>query len=91
MTQIFYNKTTGSAGMFDDDDNLADWPEFQADPVIANAIRSRADRDALLAESDYMALADRITDDWRNYRQALRDLPEQAGFPTSITWPTKPS
>tara|TARA_B100001059_G_C17680539_1_gene499473 strand:- start:653 stop:862 length:210 start_codon:yes stop_codon:yes gene_type:complete len=27
---------------------------------------------------------------WRNYRQALLDVPEQSGFPTDITWPTKP-
>jgi hypothetical protein len=37
-----------------------------------------------------MALADRITDEWRTYRQALRDLPAQDGFPTNVTWPEKP-
>ena len=91
MTQIFYNRTTGSAGMFDDDANIADWPDFQADPVPASAKKVRADRDALLAASDHMALADRITDEWRTYRQALRDVPAQAGFPTSVTWPSEPS
>jgi len=91
MTQIFYNRTTGSAGMFDDDANIADWPDFQADPVAASAKKVRADRDALLAASDHMALADRITDEWRTYRQALRDVPAQAGFPTSVTWPSEPS
>mgnify|MGYP003625593704 FL=1 len=91
MTQIFYNRTTGSAGMFDDDANIADWPDFQADPVPASATQVRADRDALLAASDHMALADRITDEWRTYRQALRDVPAQAGFPNSITWPSEPS
>jgi len=58
--------------------------------VVANAIQVRADRDALLVASDYMALADRITDEWRTYRQALRDLPAQEGFPTNVTWPDKP-
>tara|TARA_R100001369_G_scaffold854_1_gene2732 strand:- start:31 stop:309 length:279 start_codon:yes stop_codon:yes gene_type:complete len=48
-------------------------------------------RNELLSASDSMALADRITDEWRTYRQALRDLPTQAGFPTSITWPVEPS
>ena len=91
MTQIFYNRTTGSAGMFDDDANIADWPDFQADPVIADEIKMRADRDALLVASDSMALADRITDAWRTYRQALRDVPSQSGFPTDVTWPLEPS
>ena len=58
--------------------------------MVANAIQVRADRDALLVAADYMALADRITDEWRTYRQALRDLPAQEGFPTNVTWPDKP-
>lgn len=28
--------------------------------------------------------------DWAQYRQALRDLPEQAGFPFNISWPEAP-
>ena len=89
MTQIFYNKTTGNGAIFDDAASISDWPDFQADPVAASAKKVRADRDALLAESDHMALADRITDSWRTYRQALRDVPAQAEFP-DITWPTPP-
>jgi len=50
----------------------------------------RLERDALLAASDVMALADRITDEWRTYRQALRDLPQQDGFP-NVTFPVAPS
>ena len=50
----------------------------------------RNQRNTLLNESDVYALADRITDEWRTYRQALRDVPSQAGFPTNVTWPTKP-
>ena len=51
---------------------------------------ARAKRDALLAESDSMALADRITDEWRTYRQALRDLPATEGFP-DVDMPVAPS
>jgi len=51
----------------------------------------RLERDALLSASDVMALADRITDEWRTYRQTLRDVPSQSGFPSNITWPTEPS
>ncbi len=91
MTQIFYNKTTGDGAVFNDDASILDWPDFQADPVAASATQVRAQRDALLSGSDHMALADRITDAWRTYRQALRDVPAQSGFPTNVNWPVEPS
>lgn len=53
----------------------------------------RTQRDALLAESDWAVLPDAPVADaqaWKDYRQALRDVPEQAGFPTDIDWPSKP-
>lgn len=28
--------------------------------------------------------------EWKQYRQNLLDIPQQTGFPTSVTWPTKP-
>jgi len=90
MSKIWYHKTTGSSAVFEYGANLADWPDFQADPVAASATQVRADRDALLAASDHMALADRITDEWRTYRQTLRDLPQAEGFPDSVTWPVAP-
>jgi len=89
MTQVWYNKITGNGAVFDDDASLADWPDFQESAVAASATQVRADRDNLLAASDHRALADRITDSWRAYRQALRDLPAQSGFPV-VTWPTEP-
>ena len=51
----------------------------------------RARRDGLLSETDWMALSDvTMSDTITAYRQALRDIPSQAGFPTNVTWPTKP-
>ncbi len=50
----------------------------------------RTKRDNLLVESDAYALADRITKEWTDYRQALRDVPTQHGFPENISWPSKP-
>ena len=91
MTKIFYNKLNGLGAVFDDDANVADWPDFQESAVAASAKQVRVQRDALLAASDSMALADRITADWTTYRQALRDLPAQTGFPANITWPTEPT
>ena len=90
MTQVWYNKTTGNGAVFDDAEDMANWPDFQADLVAASATQVRAERDELLAASDTMALADRITDEWRTYRQALRDLPAAEGFP-DVAFPTPPS
>jgi len=51
----------------------------------------RQKRNALLAETDWWAVADRtMTQAETDYRQALRDVPAQAGFPENVTWPTKP-
>jgi len=48
-------------------------------------------RDVLIAETDVWALSDRtMTAEQTAYRQALRDITNQDGFPTNITWPTKP-
>ena len=90
MTKVWYNKTTGNGAVFDDDASLSDWPDFQETKPLPTAVEVRAKRDELLASSDSMALADRITDAWRTYRQALRDVPAQSGFPTNVTWPTEP-
>ena len=51
----------------------------------------RRKRDNLLAETDWWANSDvTMTDEQRAYRQALRDITLQEGFPTNIVWPTKP-
>jgi len=51
----------------------------------------RRQRDQLLAETDYLALADStLTDEMRAYRQALRDLPANTADPANPVWPTKP-
>ena len=65
-------------------------PDPEPTPLSAAEI-ARTKRNQLLVASDKMALADRITDDWRVYRQALRDVPLQSSFPSNITWPTEPS
>lgn len=53
---------------------------------LANLARSR--RDQLLSETDYLALSDQtMPENVKSYRQALRDIPEQSGFPYEINWP----
>jgi hypothetical protein len=57
----------------------------------AEAAKVRATRDTLLAETDFYALSDvTMSAEMTTYRQALRDVPSQAGFPYTITWPDKP-
>lgn len=59
-------------------------------PDAADRVRGR--RTSLLSETDYMALSDStLTPEWAAYRQALRDVPEQPGFPFSVVWPSKPA
>jgi len=51
----------------------------------------RAHRDHLLAETDWTALVDgTLSTAMATYRQALRYVPEQEGFPYAVTWPSKP-
>lgn len=58
---------------------------------VRNWKELRGTRDKLLAETDYLALADAtLTDDMRTYRQALRDLPANTSDPANPVWPTKP-
>jgi len=48
-------------------------------------------RKLLLEETDVWALSDRtMTAEQTAYRQALRDITDQAAYPINITWPTKP-
>ena len=61
----------------------------ETNAALAAAVR--ADRNARLAATDWMASQDvTMSDEWRTYRQELRDVPSQAGFPTTVTWPTAP-
>lgn len=53
---------------------------------------ARLIRNKMLAASDKYASVDRPTDEaWITYRQALRDLPDQEGFPLNVTFPTAPT
>ena len=52
----------------------------------------RDQRNTKLSESDWTQVADAPVDkaSWATYRQELRDITTQAGFPWVITWPTQP-
>tara|TARA_R110002072_G_scaffold48455_3_gene132629 strand:+ start:141 stop:392 length:252 start_codon:yes stop_codon:yes gene_type:complete len=77
------------------DNNVVEISEEDVARTTANlendhSIRSK--RNSLLAETDWWATSDRtMTAAETQYRQDLRDVPDQSGFPNTITWPTKPS
>ena len=51
----------------------------------------RSERNRFLVETDYLALSDvTMSDAWKTYRQALRDLPANTSDPENPTYPTKP-
>ncbi|MDP9583552.1 UNVERIFIED_ORG: hypothetical protein J2791_002864 [Burkholderia contaminans] len=79
-------------------DLLAWWPEFEAEYALLEASENaRRQRDTLLAEVD--PLVERAADAGdadreaalRRYRAALRDVPQQAGFPFDVVWPQLPA
>ena len=67
--------------------------DAEYDTVLAASARHKRDR--IIAATDYLVTPDYPIEPDRLakvkiYRQALRDIPEQSGFPRSITWPEKP-
>ena len=63
-----------------------------AEATAVLAANAREKRDALLAATDWTSMADAPTQatEMTAYRTLLRNLPAQADFPTTITWPTAP-
>jgi hypothetical protein len=65
--------------------------EYAAGADDRAAAEVREERDDKLAATDWRASSDlTLSTEWATYRQALRDVPAQAGFPNTITWPTEP-
>ena len=67
--------------------------DAEYDTVLAASARQKRDR--IIAATDYLVTPDYPIESDRLakvkiYRQALRDIPEQSGFPRTITWPDKP-
>ena len=70
--------------------------EFSAEQIAersaTEASSVRSTRSMLLAETDWTALTDvTMSPEMAVYRQALRDITLQPGFPHDVSWPTKPS
>lgn len=63
------------------------------DSMVAEAIRNK--RNALIGETDYYLTPDypsnpQNLEELKVYRQALRDVPKQEGFPRDVRWPDVP-
>lgn len=77
----------GAAYRFDYDKK-----QWEQDAALAET-QAKATRNDLLAGSDWTQLPDVPLDTkaaWAEYRQALRDITEQPGYPFDIVWPTPP-
>lgn len=74
-------------------------PDDYVEPPIdldALARECRRERNRLMSETDYMFTIDYEMSDLdrklvKEYRQALRDITKQKGFPENVVWPNKPS
>jgi len=90
-----FHNINGERVQFTADEEIARDAEEAAWAAGANdraAAAVREDRDNRLAACDWMANSDvTMASAWTTYRQGLRDVPAQSGFPNSITWPTKPT
>ena len=66
--------------------------QIQPLPEQAASENIRAERNQRLADCDWTQLADAPVDTaaWSTYRQKLRDLTTQSGFPWDVVWPAKP-
>lgn len=76
-------------------------PDENGYPVAVEHVRSddelakeiRVKRNILLSQSDWTQLQDaKLADEqrqiWQNYRQLLRDIPQQINFPKQVAWPS---
>ena len=86
------------APMYDGQSWIQQWAveALSQDEINANTAQQaaavRADRNGRLAATDWTQIADStaVKPAWAAYRQALRDVPSQAEFPQSVTWPEQP-
>lgn len=90
-----YNVSTGEM-------IVANWTQDEIDVYFQRQLPERwklirEKRNELLTESDYIFLQDKWNSlseikkqEWTEYRQALRDVPENQMDPFKIIWPTKP-
>lgn len=104
LSEIEETQPTASSILVADKDTENNWylkwmekDEFDDQKVLqSKGSMLRARRNRLLTQSDWSQAADiPFTNEqrqaWTTYRQALRDITNQPGFPTNVEWPTRPN
>lgn len=86
MQEIITNAQTGEV-------TIREMTPEEIAALAPTADQVRTQRNALLSACDWTQVADAPVDQtaWAAYRQALRDVPDQAGFPAGVVWPVAPS
>jgi hypothetical protein len=103
MSQLRADNPNTSFPMTLSKETLADYglqlAPVQSEPALASKAETpesvRERRNVLLAASDWTQLPDAqleagVLDAWTQYRQLLRDVTTQPGFPANVAWPTAP-
>lgn len=102
--EVEYNDRNEEINNFSDFDVIMTDRQTEIDRLVQEALdnepseeeKDRTQRDDLLKETDwivikYLDIGDPVPQEWSDYRQALRDITEQAGFPGNVDWPTEPT
>lgn len=96
---IDYTQNAESSVVFDGEKCVQEWLVSPAseqeitERTSEQAIKVRSERNGKLATCDWTQLTDAPVDaaTWAGYRQALRDITSQEGFPWQIDWPIAPA
>lgn len=93
ITPTSYRAIASAADVLPGETAVETLPESLLTALLAADVRSQ--RDARLAACDWTQATDSPLDAatkaaWAAYRTALRNLPEQPGFPGVVSWPTTP-
>ena len=85
---VFTDRDVGGGNILTAAEQEANY-KAQKDTEQANSVRQS--RNSMLAATDWRFCSDLTpSQEWKDYRQALRDVPSQPGFPWDIQWPTQP-
>jgi hypothetical protein len=95
-TQYVKNGEIVSKGEQPDDNHrfdfdLEEWVDYRTDEDLSYGVRMQ--RNAILLNTDWTQLPNAQVDSesWEVFRQALRDITEQPGFPRNVIWPKPPN
>jgi len=95
VIQIYNAQTSETIVREMNDEEYAVWQAGESERTVEQEQLIRAERDKKLGECDWRVIKSLESNQpqdfqWAAYRQALRDVPSQEGFPWTITWPQPP-